>query len=47
VRDVEVMQRRVAAAGAGRVSDVLKDEFGASCCTFDAPDGYAWLLVEA
>ncbi len=47
VRDIVVMQRRVAAAGARRVSDVLTDEFGARSCTFDAPDGYAWLLVEA
>ncbi len=47
VRDLERMQRRVAAAGARRVSDVLTDEFGGRCFTFDAPDGYAWLLLEA
>ncbi len=46
VRDIEFMHRRVSAAGARRVSDVLADEFGARCFTFDAPDGYAWLLLE-
>jgi hypothetical protein len=40
------MHRRVSAAGARRVSDVLADEFGTRCFTFDAPDGYAWLLLE-
>jgi hypothetical protein len=46
VREIESMHRRVSAAGARRVSDVLADEFGTRCFTFDAPDGYAWLLLE-
>lgn len=47
VGDIEAMHRRVTAAGARRVSDVLFDEFGVRGFTFDAPDGYAWLLLEA
>ena len=45
--DVEAMQRRVAAAGARRVSEVLHDEFGRRAFTFDAPDGYQWTLIGA
>ncbi len=47
VHDIESMHRRVSGAGARRVSDVLEDELGGRCFTFDAPDGYAWLLLEA
>jgi hypothetical protein len=46
-QDIESMHARVSGAGARRVSDVLGDEFGNRCFTFDAPDGYAWLLLEA
>lgn len=45
--DLEAMHRRLAAAGAGRLSDVLVDEFGRHALTFDAPDGYQWNLVAA
>lgn len=47
VQEIESMHRRVSGSGALRVSDVLQDEFGQRCFTFDAPDGYAWLLLEA
>jgi len=47
VGDVEAMHRRVAAAGATRVTDVREDEFGRRSFTFDAPDGYQWQLVQA
>jgi catechol 2,3-dioxygenase-like lactoylglutathione lyase family enzyme len=43
---IEAMQRRVAAAGATTVSEVLADEFGRRSFSFFAPDGYHWLLVE-
>jgi catechol 2,3-dioxygenase-like lactoylglutathione lyase family enzyme len=44
---IEAMQRRVAGAGARRVSDVATDEFGRRAFTFDAPDGYQWTLIGA
>lgn len=47
VHDVEAMHRRVASAGARAVSDVLTDEFGRRAFTFDAPDGYQWMLIAA
>jgi catechol 2,3-dioxygenase-like lactoylglutathione lyase family enzyme len=45
--DLEAMHRRVAASGARRVGDVLADEFGRPAFTFDAPDGYQWVLIGA
>lgn len=45
--DVEAMHRRVAAAGARRVGDVTGDEFGRRAFSFDAPDGYQWVLIGA
>lgn len=47
VADVEAMHRRVAAAGARRVGDVAADEFGRLAFSFDAPDGYQWILIGA
>ncbi|MFO1426110.1 MAG: VOC family protein [Steroidobacteraceae bacterium] len=47
VADVEAMHRRVAAAGVRGLSDVLADEFGRRSFTFDAPDGYQWMLIAA
>ena len=38
---------RVASADAKNVSDVLEDEFGRRAFTFDAPDGYQWMLIAA
>ena len=46
VGDLEAMHRRVSGAGALRVTDVGRDEFGARCFSFDAPDGYHWILLE-
>lgn len=45
--DIEAMQRRVAGAGARRVSEVAEDEFGRRAFSFDAPDGYQWILIGA
>lgn len=47
VNDVETMHARVTAAGARRITDVLVDEFGRRGFTFDAPDGYQWMLIAA
>lgn len=47
VHDLDAMHRRVEAAGARRVTDIGRDEFGTRCFSFDAPDGYHWLLLEA
>lgn len=47
VRDIEMMWKRVAAAGATAVSDVCEDEFGARAFSFNAPDGYHCLLLQA
>jgi catechol 2,3-dioxygenase-like lactoylglutathione lyase family enzyme len=44
-RQVEALWRRVRAAGATAVSDVLADEFGARAFSFNAPDGYSWTLI--
>jgi uncharacterized glyoxalase superfamily protein PhnB len=45
VNDIEGMHRRVAAAGVAALTDVLADEFGRRSFTFDAPDGYQWMLI--
>ena len=47
VQDIEAMWKRVAAAGATAVSDVCEDEFGERAFSFNAPDGYQWLLLQA
>jgi catechol 2,3-dioxygenase-like lactoylglutathione lyase family enzyme len=47
VTDIEAMRARVASAGAKNVSDVLEDEFARRAFTFDAPDGYQWMLIAA
>lgn len=46
-RELDALQRRVAAAGARAVTDIHADEFGRRGFTFDAPDGYHWMLIEA
>ncbi len=45
VNDIEGMHRRVGAAGVAALTDVLADEFGRRSFTFDAPDGYQWMLL--
>lgn len=47
VNDIEAMWKRVAAAGASGVSDVCEDEFGVRAFSFNAPDGYHCLLLQA
>lgn len=47
VAGIEAMHRRLAAAGVRGLTDVLTDEFGRRALTFDAPDGYHWMLVAA
>lgn len=47
VNDIDAMHARVGAAGARHVTDVLSDEFGRRAFTFDAPDGYQWMLIAA
>lgn len=47
VTDIEAMHTRVTRAGAHKISDVLTDEFGRRAFTFDAPDGYQWMLIAA
>ena len=44
--DVEAMHRRVSQSGGQRVSDIRCDEFARRSFTFDAPDGYQWMLVQ-
>jgi catechol 2,3-dioxygenase-like lactoylglutathione lyase family enzyme len=44
---LERMHRSLAAAGVRGLSDVLVDEFGRHAVTFDAPDGYHWMLLAA
>jgi len=46
VEDIEAMWKRVGAGGATRVTDVTTDEFGQRAFSFDAPDGYAWTLIQ-
>jgi catechol 2,3-dioxygenase-like lactoylglutathione lyase family enzyme len=46
VSDAEAVWKRVRAAGATQVSDVLPDEFGTPAFSFCAPDGYYWILLE-
>jgi catechol 2,3-dioxygenase-like lactoylglutathione lyase family enzyme len=47
VDDAPAMWARVRAAGATNVSEVQPDEFGALAFSFNAPDGYYWILTEA
>ena len=47
VGDLPTMHRRVAAAGVTRLSDIRADEFGQQACSFYAPDGYHWTLLQA
>jgi catechol 2,3-dioxygenase-like lactoylglutathione lyase family enzyme len=47
VHNIEAMWKRVAAAGASAVSDVCEDEFGTRAFSFNAPDGYHCLLLQA
>ncbi len=47
VRDIEAMWKRVTAAGASAVTDVCEDEFGVRAFSFNAPDGYHCLLLQA
>lgn len=46
VRHLEAMHRRVAAAGVRALSEPCRDEFGTLAFTFDAPDGYQWMLIQ-
>lgn len=47
VKDIEEARRRALAEGAGAVTPVTPDEFGRPAIGLTAPDGYAWVLVEA
>lgn len=47
VRGIEATWKRVRAAGATHVTDVVPDEFGTRAFGCRAPDGYAWVFVEA
>ena len=47
VRDLDAAQGAVAEGGATDVSEAAPDEFGDRAFSFTAPDGYAWVLVEA
>ncbi len=47
LRDVEAVYRKVEAAGAQNMSDIVSDEFGQRAFGFTAPDGYPWVLMEA
>lgn len=46
VADVDGYRERVASSPATRVSEVVRDEFGARSFSFIAPDGYWWQLIE-
>jgi uncharacterized glyoxalase superfamily protein PhnB len=47
VHSIDAMWKRVAGAGASQVSDVCEDEFGTRAFSFNAPDGYHCLLLQA
>lgn len=47
VRDLDAAHRVVAEAGATDVTDPAPNEFGERSLSFTAPDGYAWVLVDA
>ena len=44
--ELDRLRDRIAGAGARHVSAVARDEFGRRACTFAAPDGYVWSLLE-
>ncbi|MCF2531506.1 hypothetical protein [Yinghuangia soli] len=46
VADVEGMAAQAARAGATRVTAVRPNEFGEPGCSFVAPDGHSWFLVD-
>ena len=47
VRDLASLQPRLAAAGVSRLTAIRPDEFGQQACSFVAPDGYHWTLLQA
>ncbi len=44
--DIEATHRRVQAAGASQIGDIIADEFGERAFTCTAPDGNGWMLIE-
>lgn len=40
------LRDKIADAGARSVSAIAQDEFGTRACTFMAPDGYVWTIIE-
>lgn len=46
VSDIQAYHRRLTDSAATDVSDVCANEFDERSCTFTAPDGYVWILVE-
>jgi len=46
-RDLDAVHRRVTASGGEQVTDIVSDEFGQRAFGFTAPDGYAWIMIEA
>ncbi len=47
VGNLEKMHPRIAAAGVTGLTDIRSDEFGQQACSFFAPDGYHWTLLQA
>lgn len=45
--ELDRLRDKVAGSGAREVRAIARDEFGARACTFTAPDGYTWTLIEA
>lgn len=45
--ELDRLRDRIAASDASAVRAIRPDEFGTRACTFTAPDGYTWTLLEA
>ncbi len=45
VTEIAAMRDKVIAGGAGEVTAIAEDEFGAPSFSFNAPDGYFWTFV--
>jgi hypothetical protein len=43
--DIGGLRQAVVDAGAGRVTPILRDEFGSPAFPFRAPDGHAWTAL--
>ena len=45
-KDIDALRKRVRKNGAKKITKIHENEFGERSFSFDAPDGYAWNIIE-